>query len=158
MLCFLARQIAHPAARYRRITHLGFCLVVKRRHGSDETSGLPGPTYVAPPTRELKRERKALLFVREERLRDLGGLALEMYKRDRFSAGLVVERCAELVAIEARVQEIDALLNGSAHVHSGGGACVCGAPLLLGARFCATCGRSVVGAAAAEGGDYEAPR
>jgi hypothetical protein len=133
--------------------------VARRRHGSDETPGLPGPAYVAPPARELKRERKALLFVREERLRDLGGLALEMYKRDRFSAGLVVERCAELVAIEARVQEIDALLNGSAHVRRGGGAaCVCGAPLLLGARFCATCGRSVVGATEAEGGDYEAPR
>ena len=51
--------------------------------------------------------------MREERLRDLGGLALEMYKRDRFNAGLVVERCAELVAIEARVQEIDALLDGT---------------------------------------------
>jgi hypothetical protein len=99
--------------------------------------------YVAPPPRELKRERKMLLQVREERLRDLGGLALEMYKRDRFSAGLVVERCAELVAIEARVQEIDSLLDGSARVRREGSAlCVCGAPLLLGARFCATCGRA----------------
>ena len=70
-------------------------------------------SYVVPPVRELKRERKALLLVREERLRDLGGLALEMYKRDRFNADLFVERCAELVAIEARVHEIDALLDGS---------------------------------------------
>jgi hypothetical protein len=133
--------------------------VPRRRQGGDETSGLPGPVYVAPPPRELKRERKALLLVREERLRDLGGLALEMYKRDRFSAGLIVERCAELVAIEARVQEIDALLNGSANARSGGGAaCVCGAPLLLGARFCATCGRPVGGIAAADSGDHEAPK
>ena len=74
--------------------------------------------------------------MREERLRDLGGLALEMYKRDRFNAGLVVERCAELVAIEARVQEIDALLDGSALVRRGGGGavCICGAPILLGAQ------------------------
>ena len=101
-------------------------------------------TYVLPPVRELKRERKTLLLVREERLRDLGGLTLEMYKRDRFNAGLVVERCAELVAIEARVQEIDSLLDGTVSLHSGGGAvCRCGAPLLLGARFCATCGRPV---------------
>ena len=86
------------------------------------TSKARAPASAARPTaqypylrpRELKRERKALLEVREERLRDLGGLALEMYKRDRFNAGLVVERCAELVAIEARVQEIDALLDGSA--------------------------------------------
>jgi hypothetical protein len=101
--------------------------------------------YVVPPVRELKRERKGLLLVREERLRDLGGLTLEMYKRDRFNAGLVVERCAELVAIEARVQEIDSLLDGSVSLRTGGGGavCACGAPLLLGARFCATCGRPV---------------
>jgi hypothetical protein len=98
--------------------------------------------YVVPPSRELRRERKALLQVREERLRDLGGLTLEMYKRDRFSAALVVERCAELVAIEARIHEIDALLEGTGRLRrDGSSACVCGAPLLLGARFCATCGR-----------------
>jgi hypothetical protein len=113
-------------------------------------------TYVLPPVRELKRERKTLLLVREERLRDLGGLTLEMYKRDRFNAGLVVERCAELVAIEARVQEIDSLLDGTVSLHSGGGAvCRCGAPLLLGARFCATCGRPV-GVAVPEREDDEA--
>ena len=85
-------------------------------HPTSGTTRAPAATasrYVVPPARELKRERKALLEVREERLRDLGGLALEMYKRDRFNAGLVVERCAELVAIEARVQEIDALLDGT---------------------------------------------
>ena len=105
------------------------------------------PEYVVPPARELKRERKALLEMREERLRDLGGLALEMYKRDRFKASLVVERCAELVALEARVQEIDALLDGTSRLRRGGGGavCVCGAPLLLGAHFCATCGRPIGG-------------
>lgn len=100
------------------------------------------PAYEDPAPRDLKRERKALISFREDRLRDLGGLALEMYKRDRFDAGLVVERCAELVAVEARVQEIDAMLDGSAAVRGGVAAiCACGAPLLLGARFCATCGR-----------------
>jgi hypothetical protein len=113
---------------------------------ADQTIASPSAgAYDVPPTRELKRERKALLEVREERLRDLGGLALEMYKRDRFNAGLVVERCAELVAIEARVQEIDALLDGTAGIRRGGGGavCICGAPILLGARFCASCGRSL---------------
>ena len=110
-------------------------------------TGASVPEYVVPPARELKRERKALLEMREERLRDLGGLALEMYKRDRFSAALVVERCAELVAVEVRVQEIDALLDGTARLRRGGGGavCICGAPLLLGAQFCATCGRPVGG-------------
>jgi hypothetical protein len=116
---------------------------VTERHASSSSGG-----YVVPPARELKRERKALLEVREERLRDLGGLALEMYKRDRFNAGLVVERCAELIAIEARVQEIDALLDGTAGIRRGGGGavCICGAPILLGARYCATCGRALGGA------------
>jgi len=115
---------------------------------SPRTGPLGDPaTYVVPPPRELKRERKALLEMREERLRDLGGIALEMYKRDRFNAGLVVERCAELVALEARVQEIDALLDGSALVRRGGGGavCICGAPILLGAKFCASCGRALGG-------------
>ena len=117
-----------------------------RRARTDDGEQTDAPAYVVPPVRELRRERKALLLVREERLRDLGGLALEMYKRDRFNAGLFVERCAELVAIEARVQEIDALLDGSVNLRREGGAvCVCGAPLLLGARFCATCGRNVSG-------------
>ena len=126
------------------------------------TPGTPAdsrPAYVAPSSRELKRERRALLDVREDRLRDLGGLALEMYKRDRFNAGLVVERCAELVAIEARVQEIDALLDGTARVRRGGAGalCICGAPILLGARFCATCGRQLGGAVEPPPGGGDAP-
>jgi hypothetical protein len=115
-----------------------------RRRAKDGDAASTSATYVLPPVRELKRERKALLLVREERLRDLGGLTLEMYKRDRFNAGLIVERCAELVAIEARIHEIDALLDGTTGL-KGGAVCVCGAPLLLGARFCATCGRQVDG-------------
>ena len=114
---------------------------------SRPTTPTPGATrpYVTHPPRELRRERKALLEVREERLRDLGGLALEMYKRDRFNAGLVVERCAELVAIEARVSEIEALLQGARGLRRRGAAiCTCGAPVLMGARFCPSCGRSLV--------------
>jgi hypothetical protein len=117
----------------------------------EQPAAASGPGYAKLPPRELKRERKTLLLVREERLRDLGGLALEMYKRDRFNAGLVVERCAELVAIEARIQEIDAILDGSARLarEGVGTMCVCGAPLLLGARFCATCGRPAAASTAA---------
>ncbi len=78
--------------------------------------------------------------MREERLRDLGGLALEMYRRDRFREDLILERCAELIGLEARVHELDTLLGGS-RAAKGRSRCECGAPLLLGTRFCANCGR-----------------
>ena len=106
----------------------------------------------APPPGELRRERRALLALREERLRDLGGLALEMYRRDRFREDLVLERCAELIGLEARIHELDALL-GSPRAHRrarGSARCECGAPLLWRSRFCANCGRPV-GSQAAEG-------
>jgi len=103
----------------------------------------PAPTArrrPAPAVGELRRERRALLRVREERLRDLGGLALEMYRRDRFREDLILERCAELIGLEARVHELDLLLGGS-RAAKGRSRCECGAPLLLGTRFCANCGR-----------------
>jgi hypothetical protein len=94
---------------------------------------------------ELRRERRALLLLREERLRDLGGLALEMYRRDHFNPDLVVERCAELVAVEARVGEIEALLARARGLRTRAGAiCTCGAPILVGARYCPSCGRELI--------------
>jgi hypothetical protein len=99
----------------------------------------------APTTNELRRERRALLQLREERLRDLGGLTLEMYRRDHFNDVLLVERCSELIAIEARVGEIDALLAGARGLRRRptGDVCACGAPILIAARFCPSCGRPV---------------
>jgi hypothetical protein len=100
----------------------------------------------APAASDLRRERRALLLLREERLRDLGGLTLEMYRHDRFDERLVVERCAELVAIEARVSEIDAMVAGTRGLRRRPTTiCACGAPVLVGARFCPSCGRSLVG-------------
>ena len=99
----------------------------------------------APTASELRRERHALLLLREERLRDLGGLALEMYRRDRFNPDVIVERCSELVALEARVSEIDAMLAAARGIRSRPGTiCACGAPILIGARYCPSCGRELV--------------
>src|SRR5688500_18729729 len=98
-----------------------------------------------PPAGELRRERRALLRLREERLRDLGGIALEMYRRDHFREELVLERCAELIGLEARIHELEALL-GNARPLQGvprSARCDCGAPLLWGSHFCANCGRPV---------------
>ena len=122
------------------------------RQQSDPSEDSPAPASAAaapapsarrrpaPAVGELRRERRALLRVREERLRDLGGLALEMYRRDRFREDLILERCAELIGVEARVHELDTLLGGSRAARARS-RCECGAPLLLGTRFCANCGR-----------------
>jgi len=90
-----------------------------------------------------------LLRAREERLHDLGGLMLEMYRRDQFRQDLVVDRCTELVALEERIAELDALLSTAMSVrHRPAARCECGAPILWGSKFCASCGRPV-GASAA---------
>jgi hypothetical protein len=99
----------------------------------------------APPASELRRERRALLRLREQKLRDLGGLSLEMYRRDRFREDLLLERCAQLIGLEARIHELDVLLGAVARAPGvpKTARCDCGAPLLWGSRFCATCGRPV---------------
>ena len=117
-------------------------------NGAGPAAGAPASPHpprrrAAPAAGELRRERRALLRLREERLRDLGGIALEMYRRDRFREDLVLERCAELIGLEARIHELEALL-GNAKPLPGvprSARCDCGAPLLWGSRFCANCGR-----------------
>jgi len=73
-----------------------------------------------------------------------------MYRRDRFREDLLLERCAELIGLEARIHELDVLLGAvrSSHVAPRTARCDCGAPLLWGSRFCASCGRPVAGGAA----------
>ncbi|HEY7381662.1 MAG TPA: zinc-ribbon domain-containing protein, partial [Gaiella sp.] len=58
---------------------------------------------------------------------------------------LIMERCAELVAVEARVSEIDAQRAGARGLRKRPGTiCACGAPILMGARYCPSCGRSLM--------------
>src|SRR3954452_22330986 len=80
----------------------------------------------------LRRERRALLKAREDRLRDLGGLLVEMYRPGGFRDDLLAEGCADIVGIDARLAEIDELL----HTRGAAPRCECGAPLLRGAHFC----------------------
>ncbi len=87
----------------------------------------------------LRREQKALLRAREARLRDLGGLVVEMYRRGAFREDLLAEACAETVGIDARLAEIDDLLHAERHVPR----CECGAPILRGSHFCPNCGRAL---------------
>jgi hypothetical protein len=87
----------------------------------------------------LRRERRALLKAREDALRDLGGLLVEMYRRGGFRDDLLAERAAEIIGIDARIAELEGLL----HPRSDAPRCECGAPLLRGSHFCANCGRAV---------------
>jgi hypothetical protein len=96
----------------------------------------------------LRRERRALLKAREDALRDLGGLLVEMYRRGGFRDDLLQERAAAVVGIDARLGEIDGLLHGSRRLAR----CECGAPILRGSRFCPNCGRSVAGGDAPKDG------
>jgi len=98
-----------------------------------------------PPPGQLRRERRALLQAREGRLRDLGGLMVEMYRRDQFRQDLIVDRCAELARIDERLAELDTLLAVAAsrgRVREAA-RCECGATLFWGAKFCGQCGRAV---------------
>ena len=94
----------------------------------------------APPAGDLRRERKVLLREREGRLRDLGGLAMEMYRQDSFREHLLYERCAELAQLEERLLEIELLLDARRPPSA---RCDCGAPIFWGSHFCSNCGRQV---------------
>jgi uncharacterized protein YjiS (DUF1127 family) len=115
---------------------------------AEEEPAPPAPRAVRralPPPGELRRERRSLLQVRERKLRDLGGLMVEMYRRDQFRQDLLVDRCVELARIDERLAELDTLL---AVVASRGRVreaahCECGAPIFWGAKFCGQCGRAV---------------
>jgi hypothetical protein len=89
----------------------------------------------------LRRERRALLKAREDALRDLGGLLVEMYRRGGFRDDLLAERAAGIVGIDGRLAEIEELL----HVRRDVPRCACGAPILRGSRFCPNCGRPTSG-------------
>jgi hypothetical protein len=76
-------------------------------------------------------------------LRDIGGLAAEMARRDDWRYPLLHNRCAEVLALEQRIHELDALIAANAVAARGVAvaACQCGAPLIEGSHFCANCGR-----------------
>lgn len=112
---------------------------------SHEAAQSPPPQQGRPPTPgQVRRERRALVRAREDRIRDLGGLLLEAYKRDRLKPELFFEQSAEIVSIEERIQELDgALASLTRRTMAEANRCACGAPLVWGAHFCANCGRPV---------------
>lgn len=95
----------------------------------------------APSPGALRRERRAILKAREQRIRDLGGLTLEMYRRSSFRDELLIEQCREIVALEQRLHELDSMLDSIASARRAPTTCECGAPIPWGSHFCANCGR-----------------
>jgi hypothetical protein len=98
--------------------------------------------------RAVRRER-AVLRARYAELRDdLGGLLVEMARRQRFNHPLLERRADDAVAIERRLAELDAgpapATVGAPELLAAPLACgACGAELQQGARFCAQCGTAV---------------
>ncbi|MDQ3670411.1 MAG: zinc ribbon domain-containing protein [Actinomycetota bacterium] len=94
-----------------------------------------------PPS--IQRERRDLMRQREVEIRDVGGLALEMARRDAWNPDLLAARTSEVLAIEARIAELDSMLVAAEAAARGIGAerCVCGAPIVRGTHFCSHCGR-----------------
>ena len=98
----------------------------------------------APSPGALRRERRAILKAREELLRDLGGLAMEMYRREQFREDLLSEHARDVANLEARLHELDSMLAAAAAGRRlTASRCECGAPIIWGSHFCANCGRPV---------------
>jgi predicted nucleic acid-binding Zn ribbon protein len=116
------------------------------RRRRSESPQQPAPLFRrAPSPGALRRERRAILKAREERIRDLGGLTLEMYRRSTFRDELLIERCREIVALEERLNELDSMLAAVSSARRAPSTCQCGAPVPWGSHFCANCGRPVCG-------------
>src|SRR5919197_3608634 len=88
----------------------------------------PAPRRALPPPGVIRRERRLLQREREEKLRDLGGLMLEMYRRDTFREDLLADRCNALLGLDARLHELDQMLAAARH-RTSAERCLCGAPL-----------------------------
>lgn len=105
---------------------------------------VPEPPNRLPRPGSMRRERRVLARRREIEIRDVGGLAVEMARRDRFRPDLLLERANDVLRLEQRMHELDGFLVALAAAPRGIRAmptCRCGAPLLPGAHFCSNCGR-----------------
>ena len=117
-------------------------LFKRRKDAEPSAPAAPRRRRYLPSPSLLRRERRALLTYRDRRIRDLGGLVLEMYRQDQFRQDVVHEQAAEIVALEERVREVDRLLTARTGRGDRSARCSrCGTPLYSGARFCPSCGQ-----------------
>ncbi len=96
----------------------------------------------------LRRERRRLLRSREQSVRDLGGLTLEMVRREAFKPDLLKRRARDILGLEDGVHDVqDALSDAREAVPDPsigpGSPCSCGSSNERGAAFCVACGRAL---------------
>lgn len=105
-----------------------------------------------PPTvGELRRERKRLWDAREEAVYHVGGLAVDLRRRAIDDVELINRRADAVLGIDARLNEVDAVLSqidsrrrGGPPIPAAGYCMSCGAPFQHEATFCFRCGARVV--------------
>ena len=103
---------------------------------------------------KLRRRARFLRRARELALRDLGGLVYEARRRERDPGKPAEEKVQRLIALDAELNELDAVLGtprGETVLREPGvgGACTrCGELHPSDARFCARCGVNLAEAAA----------
>src|SRR4051794_8606379 len=111
----------------------------KRQRPAENAEGKPpAPSrrrYLPPPSR-LRRERRALLRYREERVRHLGGVMPEMYRQGDPPPDVLPGQGAAIVALEDRVRGVDRPpAAGTGGSRGGVRSSRWGTPLHSGARF-----------------------
>lgn len=124
---------------------------------SDAMTGQPAtpPPPAEPPkpptVGELRRERKQLWDAREQSIYHVGGLAVDLRRRGVEDVDLVNRRADEVLAIDVRLNEVDAALarvdsrrRGAPAMPAAGHCGNCGAPFQHDAAFCFRCGARVL--------------
>jgi hypothetical protein len=129
------------------VAHFRLLNRIRRRSRKSEQAAPSPRLRRAPSPGALRRERRAIVKAREERIGHLGGLTLEMYRRSSFRDELLMEQCREIIALEQRLHELDSMLEAVAVARGAPATCDCGAPVPWGSHFCANCGRPVGGEA-----------
>lgn len=93
----------------------------------------------APPS-ALRKERAGLARRYQELRGDLGGLLIEMARRDHFNFHLLRLRAAEAIAVEQRAREIDGALVAQS---AGARASLPAGTVAMTAKRCASCSGSI---------------
>lgn len=150
--------------RLRELRDRGMRLVSSSPSGLSNTSVDTGATTFRRASGQadpadigrLRRERRRLLRAREQSVRDLGGLTLEMVRRERFKPDLLKRRARDILALEDGVYDVEDALDDARQAIPDPGIgssarCACGALNDRSTLFCAACGRSLRPAGGAHG-------